>query len=514
MIVDQLFTPKLIKEGEVYDLGREYGAPPPEKKPRSQDPDDHNPYPFSPEEDEDYFREIFRKKREAADKAKDQGMAEGLGYSQDPEQAKWYHEGRRAFKGGTTGNLIQDIAKKHGCPAQWIDAFHAGYEDQQGWGKDDVNEDQLDELSFKDIQRGANKFAKGANKFTKNVADTGAAVGNAASALGGAIKQVGKTAVADPVSTAYNTTKSGLNKAANVAKGVYSDVKKGAQNVGQATNTVATDVGNAGTWAGDKVNQAGRGIANVAGGTAGALGSVAGGATTGVGRAAAKGFNTGVKNVGGNAVNRLQTNVFKPKSDPTAIKQQIDLKKQEIADLETELKTAIGGAQRTAYSGSINPATGREYTGDELRAKFGYTDTATAPDAVTPTQPAPLPNPTYGPGFGATPTNVTYGPGFGGNYYKQKTTPTKAQRDAYQKSIGAPVLPETRIATVLKKPVAEMLQMVETKEDVYRIKQFVDQTFAKYGAVNESAFEVRNKIIEHVTQVGAQRRREHARKSR
>ena len=63
----------MMELGEVYDLDREYGAPPPEKKKRSQDPDDHNPYPFSPEEDDDYFREIFRKKREA----KDQGMAEG-----------------------------------------------------------------------------------------------------------------------------------------------------------------------------------------------------------------------------------------------------------------------------------------------------------------------------------------------------------------------------------------------------------------------------------------------------
>jgi hypothetical protein len=69
-----------------------------------------------------------------------QGMAEGLGYSQDPAQAKWYHEGRKAFKGGTTGNLIQDIAKKHGVPEEWIDAFHAGYQDQEGFGKDPVDE--------------------------------------------------------------------------------------------------------------------------------------------------------------------------------------------------------------------------------------------------------------------------------------------------------------------------------------------------------------------------------------
>ena len=73
-----------------------------------------------------------------------------------------------------------------------------------------------------------------------------------------------------------------------------------------------------------------------------------------------------------------------------------------------------------------------------------------------------------------------------------------------------PEMAEARIATALKKPVAEMLQMVETKEDVQRIKQFVDQTFVRYGAVNESAFAVRNQILEHVTQIGAQRRREFA----
>jgi LysM repeat protein len=71
---------------------------------------------------------------------------------------------------------------------------------------------------------------------------------------------------------------------------------------------------------------------------------------------------------------------------------------------------------------------------------------------------------------------------------------------------------DQRIAQALKQPVAEMLQMVETKEDVQKIKQFVDQTFTKYGAVNESAFAVRNQILEHITQVGAQRRREHSQK--
>jgi len=66
-----------------------------------------------------------------------QGVAEGLGYSTDPEQGKWYHEGRKAYKYGTTSpnGLIQGIAKKHGCPPEWLDAFLAGYQEQEGFSK-------------------------------------------------------------------------------------------------------------------------------------------------------------------------------------------------------------------------------------------------------------------------------------------------------------------------------------------------------------------------------------------
>jgi hypothetical protein len=102
-----------------------------------------------------------------------------------------------------------------------------------------------------------------------------------------------------------------------------------------------------------------------------------------------------------------------------------------------------------------------------------------------------------------------------------KTTPAPAPTAApagTKVTSGGPTPDEQaklaqRIAQATAKPVAEMLQMVETKEDVARIKQFVDQTFTKYGAVNESAFAIRNQILEHVTQVGAQRRREHSRKA-
>jgi hypothetical protein len=65
-----------LKEGEVYDLEKEYGYEKPKHQPRRSAPSD---YPYSQEQDDDYFREIFRKKREAAKKAEqdgEQGMAE------------------------------------------------------------------------------------------------------------------------------------------------------------------------------------------------------------------------------------------------------------------------------------------------------------------------------------------------------------------------------------------------------------------------------------------------------
>jgi LysM repeat protein len=219
---------------------------------------------------------------------------------------------------------------------------------------------------------------------------------------------------------------------------------------------------------------------------------------------------------------------------------------------------AVGGAQRTSNSGSINPATGREYTGDEIRAKHGFTDPVPASDSTTDTVPgntAPSAVSTPGataPAGGKFPGEDPQGPGYVGrreaarrqaardaDAAKKPAAPNFAQQGGGYKSVnyapniktginlpkptapagtkvtaGGPTADEKakldqRIAQALKQPVAEMLQMVETKEDVQKIKQFVDDTFIKYGAVNESAFAVRNQILEHVTQVGAQRRREH-----
>ena len=108
-----------------------------------------------------------------ADPKTQQGVAEGLGYSRDPAQAKWYHEGRKAFKGGTTGNLIQDIAKKHGVPSEWIDAFRAGYQDQEGFSKDGVAEGKMADKDYdKDgkIETGSKEHAGAVDKAIKDKA--------------------------------------------------------------------------------------------------------------------------------------------------------------------------------------------------------------------------------------------------------------------------------------------------------------------------------------------------------
>lgn len=210
------------------------------------------------------------------------------------------------------------------------------------------------------------------------------------------------------------------------------------------------------------------------------------------------------------------------------------------------------GAQRQAYAGK-NPATGKPWTVDELQARMNPTATTTTAAATAPatstiattTAPATANTNAGGPQvFNAG--NVMSLPGMekyakkpavapvktpnfaGPSGYGKTTTSFNApgtapvipkapagqlSKDEYIKRIGAEAMPESRVASALKKPVAEMLRMVETKEDVRRIKEFIDQTFVKYGAVSESAFVVRNHLIEHVTQVGAQRRREHARKS-
>jgi hypothetical protein len=192
--------------------------------------------------------------------------------------------------------------------------------------------------------------------------------------------------------------------------------------------------------------------------------------------------------------------------------------------------TAAPGSLSTIDSAYMpNPATGKPYTGAELRAAAAQraksAAASTAPASTTtavaaPTAPAPsVAN------VPAGYSKVTQ------SFKKPSTTPATPNAagtiGTYNKKTGAATLgnktmvafkdlsPNIQkqlagITEALAQPVAELLQMVETKEDVQRIKKFIDDTFVKHGAVNESAFVVRNQILEHVTQVGAQRRRDFA----
>lgn len=204
------------------------------------------------------------------------------------------------------------------------------------------SQQQLDEWSMKDIQKGAKKIQKGAQKFQQNVAQTGDAVAGAANAVGGAGKELAKQTIARPVSAAYNAVKGAGAAAANTVANTYGDVKKGVQNVGQGISTAQTDLGNAAKFAGTTA-------ANAVGGTAGAVGALAGGATTGVGRAAAHGFNTGVQAVGGDAVDQMQTNIMSP-----GAQKEIEKKQGQIQTLTKEIEELQN--QAAAQSAAANPA--------------------------------------------------------------------------------------------------------------------------------------------------------------
>jgi LysM repeat protein len=211
-----------------------------------------------------------------------------------------------------------------------------------------------------------------------------------------------------------------------------------------------------------------------------------------------------------------------------------------------------GKAEREMWGGNLlkDPDTGRSYTVDKIQrglappAASAPNTAATNPDvaaaynaSLKAGKPASIPKSTVTPKtmgmrrtnvkkptepIAPTATNVTstYGPGFNKTPAVdinaiQTKKPKKSSSDSFTPDEISKMHPFIQkqlsgIKEALTQPVTELLQMVETKEDVQRIKQFVDDTFVKYGAVNESAFALRNQILEHVTQVGAQRRREHS----
>ena len=195
--------------------------------------------------------------------------------------------------------------------------------------------------------------------------------------------------------------------------------------------------------------------------------------------------------------------------NPNAVSTAADTISNPFGNIANQLqnyKTSTGGQVRGTATGLRNTAKSNS--------------TTTMPAAVPAAKAIPKATPVARPNFApqnAGYKSVNYAPNVktGASMPKPLGVPAPVARSATKVTSGGPTSDEKaklaqRIAQAVKEPVAEMLQMVETKEDVQRIKKFIDNTFVKHGAVNESAFVIRNQILAHVTQVGAQRRRDFA----
>jgi len=229
--------------------------------------------------------------------------------------------------------------------------------------------------------------------------------------------------------------------------------------------------------------------------------------------------------------------------------------------------------ERPINTGFLNPDTGQPYLPSELAAKrqkrtdaelakaqqsadttaAADTDTAspnnlnavsattTKPAATTVGQPSKV---TYGKGFEKfmKPKTATQFPVFGTgtqSAYKtasslpKPTVPSLTSSPAKVKPMAATTsganklnkneldyinrinakLPADKAVAETVKQVKHMLESVTTRDDVEKIKKYIDRQFTKHGLISELAFAQRNHLIERVVYIGAQRRREHARMS-
>jgi hypothetical protein len=87
---------------------------------------------------------------------------------------------------------------------------------------------------------------------------------------------------------------------------------------------------------------------------------------------------------------------------------------------------------------------------------------------------------------------------------------TPAERAAYEKKVADAA--KLAVAETVRQ-VKHMLESVTTRDDIDKIKKYIDRQFTKHGLISELAFAQRNHLIERVVYIGAQRRREHARMS-
>jgi LysM repeat protein len=228
----------------------------------------------------------------------------------------------------------------------------------------------------------------------------------------------------------------------------------------------------------------------------------------------------------------------------------------QIAKAELAKRQAGGAQTQLPYYG-INPATKKPWTVDELQAKAAATKQTTPVNTTTttttpstsgatfnasnvmqmpgmqkyaktaPAAPAKTANFGAGPtGYGKTTTTfkapaaptaptaptvpaVTAGPG---GSYNPKTGAAKIDGKSAVALKDLPAGIQKQLQPQLeatKKQVSKMLESVQTKSDVDRIKKYVDQQFATIG-LTENTVRYRKKLMDHITHVGSIRRRMHA----
>jgi hypothetical protein len=219
-------------------------------------------------------------------------------------------------------------------------------------------------------------------------------------------------------------------------------------------------------------------------------------------------------------------------------------------------QTNKGGAQTQLPYYGINPDTKKPWTVDELQAKAAATKqtppvnttTTTTPSTggatfnasnvmqmpgmqkyakTAPAAPAKTANFGAGPtGYSKTtttfkapaapnaptaPTVPTVTAGSGGTY-NPKTGAAKIDGKSAVALKDLPADIQKQLQPQLeatKKQVSKMLESVQTKSDVDRIKKYVDQQFATIG-LTENTVQYRKKLMDHITHVGSIRRRMHA----
>lgn len=186
--------------------------------------------------------------------------------------------------------------------------------------------------------------------------------------------------------------------------------------------------------------------------------------------------------------------------DPAA--QAVEYAKQlSISDLEKTIGTGTGTAQqRQIYSDVLakkKANVSAKFTGPAAYAKTTTPFAAQIPSAsgydkiTSPTKVKPLTT---------TTASKTEPVSIGG----QKIDPSDPLYRKIMQTAPAGSFTET------VKQVKHMLESVTSRNDIDKIKKYIDRQFTKHGLISELAFAQRNYLIERVTQIAAGRRRDHA----